>query len=354
MLSFRLAKSTVRSVLLQPLHRNKLFSTMPKTIGTHSGAFHCDEALACSMLRRLDDYKDSKIVRSRDPTTLDSCDIVVDVGGVYDHESRRYDHHQRGFDEQFSSDFKTKLSSAGLIYKHYGKQVIRAILKDEQIGESEVDILFKNLYESFVEGIDGVDNGVSRYPEDVQPAYKESTSLSARVGRLNPWWNEPEGDMDARFAKAMEMTGEEFHERVRYFALAWLPGRKIVEQGFKSRFDIDPSGQIVLFEQICPWKDHIDIIEGEMLQKDPEAAKILYVLYPDTSSAWRVQAVPERPGSFKSRRPLPEAWRGLRDEALSERSGVDGCIFIHQSGFIGGNKTRDGALELARKSLTMD
>ncbi|KAJ2700311.1 hypothetical protein FB645_005036 [Coemansia sp. IMI 203386] len=327
---------------------------MPKTIGTHSGTFHCDEALACYMLRRLDDYKESKVVRSRDPATLDLCDIVVDVGGVYDHESKRYDHHQRGFDEQFSADFKTKLSSAGLIYKHYGKDVIRAILKDEQISEDEVDILFKKLYESFVEGIDGVDNGVSRYPEDVQPAYKESTSLSARVGRLNPWWNEPEGDMDARFAKAMEMTGEEFRERVRYFALAWLPGRKIVEQGFESRFDIDPSGQIVLFEQFCPWKDHIDTIEEEVMQKNPEAAKLLYVLYPDTSNAWRVQAVPERPGSFKSRHPLPEAWRGLRDEALSERSGVEGCIFIHQSGFIGGNKTRDGALELARKSLTMD
>ncbi|KAJ2219707.1 hypothetical protein IWW45_009277 [Coemansia sp. RSA 485] len=354
MLGFRLAKSIASPRILQPLYRNRLFSTMPKTIGTHSGTFHCDEALACYMLRRLDDYKESKVVRSRDPATLDLCDIVVDVGGVYDHESKRYDHHQRGFDEQFSADFKTKLSSAGLIYKHYGKDVIRAILKDEQISEDEVDILFKKLYESFVEGIDGVDNGVSRYPEDVQPAYKESTSLSARVGRLNPWWNEPEGDMDARFAKAMEMTGEEFRERVRYFALAWLPGRKIVEQGFESRFDIDPSGQIVLFEQFCPWKDHIDTIEEEVMQKNPEAAKILYVLYPDTSNAWRVQAVPERPGSFKSRHPLPEAWRGLRDEALSERSGVEGCIFIHQSGFIGGNKTRDGALELARKSLTMD
>ncbi|KAJ2787893.1 hypothetical protein GGI15_000312 [Coemansia interrupta] len=327
---------------------------MPKSIGTHNGTFHCDEALACYMLRRLDEFKDSKVVRSRDPAVLDTCDIVVDVGGVYDHEARRYDHHQRGFDEQFSADFKTKLSSAGLIYKHYGKDVIRAVLKDEQVEDGEVDILHNKMYESFIEGIDGVDNGVSRYPEDIKPAYEVSTNLSARVGRLNPWWNEPEGDMDVRFAKAMATTGDEFQERVRYFALSWLPGRKIVEQGFESRYDVDPSGQIVLFEKFCPWKDHIDSIEEELLQKNPETPKILYVLYPDPSNNWRVQAVPQSPGSFKSRHPLPEAWRGLRDDELSERSGIEGCIFIHQSGFIGGNKTRDGALELARKAMTME
>ncbi|KAI8325406.1 metal-dependent protein hydrolase [Martensiomyces pterosporus] len=326
---------------------------MPKTIGTHSGSFHCDEALACYMLRQLSEYKDAKITRSRDPAALDSCDIVVDVGGVYDHEAKRYDHHQRGFDEQFSDSYKTKLSSAGLIYKHYGKDVISAIL-EQKVSESEIDILYEKLYDVLIEGIDGIDNGVSQYPEEIEPAYRESTGLSSRVGRLNPWWNQPEGDMDARFAKAVAMAGEEFHDRVLYYGLAWLPGRKIVEQGVANRFDIDRSGQIVLFDQFCPWKDHMDTIEAEILAKDPASPLILYVLYPDTSNAWRIQAVPEKPGSFKSRRPLPEAWRGVRDDALSERSGVEGCIFVHQSGFIGGNKTRDGALELARKALTMD
>ncbi|PIA18889.1 metal-dependent protein hydrolase [Coemansia reversa NRRL 1564] len=327
---------------------------MPKIIGTHSGTFHCDEALACFMLRQLDEYSDAKIVRSRDPAVLDTCDIVVDVGGVYDHDTKRYDHHQRGFDEQFSTDYKTKLSSAGLIYKHYGKDVIRSIAKDAHLSEDEVDQLFDRLYKVFVEGIDGNDNGISRYPEEIDPFYLDNTGLPARVSRLNPWWNEPEGDMDERFTKAVALTGSEFSERVRYHALAWLPGRKLVERAYQSRFDIDSSGKIVLFDQFCPWKDNLSIIEDEALEKNPELAKIIYVLYADTAGSWRVQSVPEKPGSFKSRHPLPEAWRGVRDDALSERSGIEGCIFVHQSGFIGGNKTRDGALELARKALTMD
>lgn len=64
-------------------------------IGTHNGKFHCDEVLACRLLKSLPDYQHAEIVRSRDPSKLDECDIVVDVGGVYDPERHRYDHHQR-------------------------------------------------------------------------------------------------------------------------------------------------------------------------------------------------------------------------------------------------------------------
>lgn len=48
---------------------------------------------------------------------LDTMDAVLDVGGTYDPETDRYDHHQRGFDHNFGHGFVTKLSSAGLVYK---------------------------------------------------------------------------------------------------------------------------------------------------------------------------------------------------------------------------------------------
>ncbi len=68
---------------------------LPKIIGTHDGKFHCDEVLACSLLKMLPEYSDAKIVRTRNSEKLDGCDIVVDVGGVYDPSRHRYDHHQR-------------------------------------------------------------------------------------------------------------------------------------------------------------------------------------------------------------------------------------------------------------------
>ena len=58
-------------------------------IGTHNGSFHCDEALACFFLKQLPEYENSEIVRSRDPEKLSECEIVVDVGGVFDVEKKR-------------------------------------------------------------------------------------------------------------------------------------------------------------------------------------------------------------------------------------------------------------------------
>lgn len=65
---------------LPPVKRAKTQSptnTMPLTIGTHNGSFHCDEALACYLLQKLPRYADAKIVRTRDAETLAGCDIVV-------------------------------------------------------------------------------------------------------------------------------------------------------------------------------------------------------------------------------------------------------------------------------------
>jgi len=82
--------------------------------------------------------------------------------------------------------------------------------------------------------------------------------------------------------------------------------------------------------------------------------KILYILYPDnTPPAYRIQAMPVSSDSFQNRKALPEAWRGHRDDALSQMSGIPGCIFVHSAGFIGGNQSYEGALQMAKKALEM-
>ena len=49
---------------------------------------------------------------------------------------------------------------------------------------------------------------------------------------------------------------------------------------------------------------------------------------------------------------LLEEWRGVRDAELTEKSGIPGCIFVHAAGFIGGNETYEGALEMAKRTLS--
>jgi len=318
-------------------------------IATHSGTFHCDESLAVFLLRLLPAYRDSSLVRTRDSKLLADADIVVDVGGEYEPSKHRYDHHQKGFTEVFGGKYdKTKLSSAGLVYKHFGKDIFAELYKLDP-SSPEADNLHQLVYGDFVEALDGIDNGISCYSG--KPAYHSKTDLSSRVGALNPRWNEPCNDaiLDERFAKASEMTGQEFLQRVDYIYKAWLPARGIVEDMLNKRFDVHPSGKIMVMETFAPWKDHLFLLEEE--KGVTGDVKPLYVLYPDESGKWRIQAVPESPDSFASRLALPEPWRGVRDEQLSQLSGIDGCVFVHASGFIGGNATREGAYAMATKAL---
>jgi uncharacterized UPF0160 family protein len=78
---------------------------------------------------------------------------------------------------------------------------------------------------------------------------------------------------------------------------------------------------------------------------------ITLYLQDDRSDNWRLQAVAVSPDKFESRKPLPYLWRGLEHDKLSEVAGIPGCVFVHMSGFIGGNRTYEGALAMARASL---
>jgi uncharacterized UPF0160 family protein len=320
-----------------------------RRIGTHSGTFHCDEALAVFMLRTLPAWKGAVVVRSRDEAELNSCDIQVDVGGVYDAAALRFDHHQRGFEQYFGEFKSTKLSSAGLIYRHYGMDVLRAVLGDAV----DVSKIYSRVYSEFIEGVDAIDNGVTQY-DGGKRIYKNHTDLGSRVGRLNPRWNEPkEGfDENERFFRAVELTGEEFVHAAKDAAFSWLPGRSIVERCMASRRSFHESGEILLLDQFCPWGDHL--FECERVE-GPDAPKIKYIIFADTGGAsWRVRAAPLESESFKNRLPLPEPWRGLRDAELDAATGINGCVFVHATGFIGGNHTREGALAMAVLALSWD
>ena len=59
-----------------------------------------------------------------------------------------------------------------------------------------------------------------------------------------------------------------------------------------------------------------------------------------------------RTSSFALRQKLLPNYCGLRDEELSNACGIPECIFVHISGFLGINKTREGALQMAIQSLS--
>jgi uncharacterized UPF0160 family protein len=215
--------------------------------------------------------------------------------------------------------------------------------------------------------------------------------------RLNPSWNAPNGDgvRNANFKRAMAMALEELVACVCGIVLSWLPARSIVEASVAASLPAEGKRgreppQILKLASFCPWQSHLFELEKErgiegafkyclcvnirFRPPPPRIPRSLFrralVLalshtlppssitaalsrYQDSRGSWRVHAVSAALGSFASRKALPEQWRGIRDEELSALTGIAGGIFVHASGFIGGNKTESGAEAMAEKALTM-
>lgn len=267
---------------------------------------------------------------------------------------------------------------------------------------SDVDAIFDRVYAGLIREVDAIDNGVDIMhmgPKAAEEAagdsaaaggegegageravslegrthlvYGVTSGLAARVGRFNPGWQEEAGpDVEnARFAQGMEVALCEFFEQVRGLAVEWLPARAVVEAAYGSREEDCPGceGRVVKLARRAPWKSHLFDIEEEDEERATRSGKsggesaspaaqpkALYALYPDTSGGWRIQCVPEARSGFASRKLLPAAWRGQRDEDLAKLIGIEGAVFCHAGGFIGGNRTFEGALKMAQAAVKTD
>lgn len=339
-------------------------------IGTHDGTFHCDDVIACYMLKLLDRFQDHDIVRTRDPEKLAKAEIVVDVGAELDIAALRLDHHQRSFNQTIRNYFPelkitnpanpVRLSSSGLVYAVFGKDIIVKLLnlspsKYDSLADDNrkmVDAIFEKAYTEFFEEIDAIDNGVEIASGDnVVYNYNISSGISSRVGRLNPI------DRDASdeermvcFKKAMQLVEREISEGIAFLGKYWWPRRQNFRKCVLEREKFDPSGQIVHVEgHLTGWKSALMDLEEEL----GIVGQLKFIICCDDSNAspWRVHAVPINPKSFICRAPLKEEWRGKRDKDLQEVSKVPDAVFIHMNGFTGGAKSLEGVKSLARQTL---
>ena len=120
-----------------------------KKLVTHSGSFHTDDIFACATLSLFLEKKSEQfeIIRTRDEGIITSADYVFDVGGIYDPEKNRFDHHQKG--GAGKHDDGIEYSSFGLVWDKFGEA-----LSDSK---ETKDIIERRL----VEPIDAFDNGMN-------------------------------------------------------------------------------------------------------------------------------------------------------------------------------------------------
>ena len=110
-----------------------------RSFGTHDGSFHSDEVTACAILLLVGLIDRGKILRTREPKALEACEYVCDVGGIYEPEAKRFDHHQVGY--------QGELASAGMVLLY---------LKDQELIDEK---LYDFMNRSFIWGVDAHDNG---------------------------------------------------------------------------------------------------------------------------------------------------------------------------------------------------
>ena len=297
-------------------------------IGTHNGIFQADDVLAVAMLLAI--HPDAKIVRTRDPKVLRDCDIVVDVGGTYDHGNRRYDHHQVG--RAGARENGVLYSACGLVWKHYGHQVC------EKAASSDAGRVADLVDQRFVQTVDAIDNGQDLYTGGTANfAGARILSFSSLISSINPAWHEKNKDFDFAFRVAVD-TADLFLAR----AVKAAQGEDLARQMVIDAVILAGAGAAVVpLDTFCPWQETIHV----------EAPGALYVTFRDETGKHMVQCVPDKPGSFQQRKPLPEAWAGLRDEELQKLTGVEDAIFCHPGRFICGAASYEGAARLANLAL---
>lgn len=284
-----------------------------KTIVTHNGNFHADDVFSIAALKQV--FPSFKLIRTRDLELIAKADIVIDVGGEYDQETDRFDHHQRGGAGERENGIP--YSSLGLIWQKYGA----AICQDNQEVADAVDA-------GLVSAIDAIDCG------HVEGIY-QGISLSQTIAMFNPTWQE-DSDFDSCFDEAVDFACRVL---TRFIASAsgGLSAKTIVASAIENAKD----PRVIILEKYTPWKRTVHSLSSQAL----------YVIYPSETGQWRIQTVPIEPGSFEDRKPLPKAWAGLSDKALQEVTGIKDAMFCHNGLFIAGAESFESTVKMATIAL---
>jgi hypothetical protein len=97
-------------------------------VATHAGRHHADDILSCWFLWLL--LGDgTRIVRTDDPELQRHADWLVDTGGVFCQNRRRFDHHHGADVPEPKNPRRPAYATAGLLWRALGYKIIAEILE---------------------------------------------------------------------------------------------------------------------------------------------------------------------------------------------------------------------------------
>lgn len=307
-------------------------------IATHSGKFHADDVCAVTVLDIV--FPGCEIIRTRDPEKILRADFTVDVGGIWDPQSGRFDHHQKGFAGARVSG--VVYASAGLVWKTYGARCVELLAEAHagcRISDDQAQAIAYAIDSDLIQYLDMSDTGAARNAPG-------SYGLSATISGFNPTWLDEQQAAGAdaadrlrlrQFLRAMEFMADILVNAVKYRVGGLLAAEQVRQSSV-----LEDGKLLFLTNGGLPWSS---IVRNEM-------PKVLFVISHNIAERrYMLHTVPAAVDTFEARKDLPAAWAGLQGAELAAVTGVPDAVFCHNNLFIASAVSFEGMLRMAQLAL---
>ena len=303
-----------------------MFRKKRKTVVTHCGSFHADDIFACATLALY--FKKNnlkyKVTRTRDEKIIQTADYVFDVGGIYNPDTNRFDHHQPGGAGKRENDIP--YAAFGLVWKKFGP-----LLCDGD------DDIVQEIDRRLVQPIDAIDNGISISNPAECGLYEYG--IYGIVSAYQNTWKDV-FDIEQQFHSFMLLV--DFFQGVLDLEIKRAHDRLELMNIIEESYQKSESKQIIE----VPY--HVGV--GPMVQGLHKYPEVLYVIARSNDN-WKVMAMRKNPCTFENRKSLPEAWAGKRGQELQDITGVSDAVFCHNALWMIVAESRIGAWQLAELAV---
>lgn len=282
-----------------------------ETVVTHDGEFHADDVFAVATLQLLRGSENIRVMRTRDQKIIAKGDWVLDVGGEYNPEQQRFDHHQNGAPVRPNG---IPYAAFGLVWKHFG----------EHIAGSPEDAEF--IEQNLVLPIDADDVGVRVFTRtgDIAPFH-----VPKMISLFNPAWGTQENSNSA-FARAVDVA-----RNVLERALKHAEAHVLMQTAIRQVYEKASEKSTLIFNISIPSEAFIDY---------PDVQIIVCPDNPGVNENWRAVAIRQNHDTFETRVQFPLEWAGLRGKELADVSGIADAVFCHKMRFIFVAGSKESAL----------
>lgn len=292
-----------------------------KLLVTHNGSFHADDVFAAATLSLILEKSGEsfEIIRTRDEDIFKKADYIFDVGGIYDGEENKFDHHQSGGAGKRENGIE--YAAFGLVWKKFGEE-----LCGSKEAAGAIDKRLVAPVDATDNGFDLVEKKYEVFPYTIQDFFRV----------MRPTWRETDKNIDEMFAKCVSVAKD-----ILLREIICAKDAKDADENIFSIYKNSNDKRVLLFDK--------NYASAEVLNGMPE---VLFVVYPrEVTKDWGVKAIRQDSKSFKNKKDFPENWAGLRDKDLQNITGVPDVIFCHRARFLCVAKTKEGAIALAKLAL---